>query len=99
MSPHEAIAALWAAFAPVVSGRVEILETFANDVADHQGDPAGRADAMDAAHKLAGALGTYGKQGSDVAAMLESVLRRPGPVEAGDILPLVRQLRAAVDPA
>lgn len=90
------LAQLWAGFAPLARTRVDALEAWLQAYDAGRDDPALRAAAAVAAHKLAGALGSYGRPGSDEASALEVLLR--GPVTADDVRPHVLALRAAVDP-
>lgn len=89
------LAQMWVGFAPLARSRVDVLEAWlaAYDTGDD--DPDLRAAAAVAAHKLAGALGSYGRPGSDDASALEVLLR--GPVTAETVRPHVVALRAAVD--
>lgn len=93
----DAIGELWLVFAPTARARVDLLEQYAAALADGRDDAPLRTDAASAAHKLAGALGSYLRPGSDQAAALEDLLRREGEVTADEVAPLVRSLRLAVD--
>jgi hypothetical protein len=84
------LAQLWAGFAPLARSRVEVVATYAAGLTTGQDDPDLRADAATAAHKLAGALGSYGRDGSDEAAALELLLRGGG-------VPDARQVTACLD--
>jgi HPt (histidine-containing phosphotransfer) domain-containing protein len=89
------LAQMWAGFAPLASSRVEALEAWLQAYDDGHDDEQLRAAAASAAHKLAGALGSYGRPGSDDASALELLLR--GPVVPAQVRPHVVALRAAVD--
>ena len=89
------LAQMWAGFAPLARSRVEALERWLTAYDAGDDDAALRASAASAAHKLAGALGSYGRPGSDDASALEVLLR--GPVDLGQVRPHVVALRAAVD--
>ena len=92
------LAQLWAGFADLARSRVTDLEAYADALVAGRDDPALRATAASAAHKLAGALGSYGRSGSDEASRLEVLLRpAAGPPDPDAVVPLVRVLRAAVD--
>lgn len=98
MSLDDAIAEMWQRFAPLARERVEVLERYVAALDDGRDDPDLRAQAHAAAHKLAGALGTYQRPGSHAASRLEVVLGPSAPApEAGEVRPLVAALRAAVD--
>jgi HPt (histidine-containing phosphotransfer) domain-containing protein len=89
------LAQLWAGFAPLARSRVEALEAWLHAYDAGHDDPGLRAAAASAAHKLAGALGSYGRSGSDDASALEVLLR--GPVGPEQARPHVLALRRAVD--
>lgn len=89
------LAQMWAGFAPLARSRVEALELWLAACDDGRDDADLRAAAASAAHKLAGALGSYGQPGSDDASALEVLLR--GPVTGQQARPHVLALRAAVD--
>lgn len=64
---------LWARFRPLVLTRVELVQQYLD------GDGT-RAEARAAAHKLAGALGSYGRaEGSSAARRIEEMLEGDGP--------------------
>jgi hypothetical protein len=69
------LAQLWAGFADLAATRVEVLEAYATVLSTGRDDPELRSAAAGAAHMLAGALGSYGRQGSDDAAAVEVMLR------------------------
>ena len=89
------LAQMWAGFVPLARARVDALEQWlgAYDAGDDDADL--RAAAAVAAHKLAGALGSYGRPGSDDASALEVLLR--GAVRADQARPHVEALRRAVE--
>lgn len=92
-----AIAALWVQVVPVARARVETLELYAAACAEGRSDAEMRGAAAAAAHRLAGALGSYGRPGSDEAGRLEALLGGGDAPEAAVVLVLVAALRAAVD--
>lgn len=89
------LAQMWAGFAPLARSRVEAVERWLRACDAGQDDDDLRAEAAGAAHKLAGALGSYGRPGSDDASALEVLLR--GPVTAAQARPHVLALRCAVE--
>lgn len=92
------LAQMWATFAPLARTRVEALEAYAGALAAGRDDPELRAPAAAAAHKLAGALGSYARPGSDDAAALELLLRGTGTArDAAVVGARVAALRAAVE--
>jgi HPt (histidine-containing phosphotransfer) domain-containing protein len=88
------LAQMWAGFAPLARSRVEALERWLQAYDAGHDDAELRAAAASAAHKLAGALGSYGRPGSDDASALEVLLR--GPVTPDQVRPLVLALHSAV---
>ena len=89
------LAQMWAGFAPLARTRVDALEQWLLAYDAGHDDPVLRDAAASATHKLAGALGSYGRPGSDEASSLEVLLR--GPVTPDEVRPYVLALRAAVD--
>ncbi|MDP9466449.1 MAG: Hpt domain-containing protein [Actinomycetota bacterium] len=90
------LAQMWAGFAPLARSRVEALELWLRAYDEGHDDAELRAAAASAAHKLAGALGSYGRPGSDEASALEVLLR--GAVTSEQVRPHVLALRCAVAP-
>jgi hypothetical protein len=94
----EVLRLMWASFAPLARTRVEVLEAYADALADGRDDPELRAPAAVAAHKLAGALGSYARPGSDHASALEVLLRdADGPRDPAVVGARVAALRVAVE--
>lgn len=93
------LARMWEGFRPLAASRVDALETYVSALQAGTADDGLRADAASAAHKLAGALGSYGRGGSDEAARLETLLGDggSGPRDPLQMVALVRSLRASVD--
>ena len=94
----DAIGELWNTFAPTARARVDVLENYLGRLKDGTAETASRMAAASSAHKLAGALGSFQRPGSDQAAALEELLRETDPVDAADAEPLVVFLRAVVTP-
>ena len=98
MTPEQALVArLWQRYAGVAAERVAVLEQLVDAVANGTASVEQLHDARTAAHKLSGALGTYGRPGSEVARELEGLLS--GGVDLGDVPALVAALRRCVEPA
>jgi Hpt domain len=94
----QVLAELWATFAPLARTRVSVLEEYAAALAAGHDDPGLRAPAAVAAHKLAGALGSYARPGSDDASALEVLLRESSiERDAAVVGAHVAALRTAVD--
>lgn len=75
------LAKLWEQHHPDILGRYEVLAEAARRLRDGELDPEFRQQARSAAHKLAGALGTFGRQeGTERARKLEHWLQTDGPL-------------------
>ena len=90
------LARMWADLAPVAVARVDVVEAYSAALSAGQEDADLRISAAGAAHQLAGALGSYGRPGSDEAAELELLLRGRGPCDATLVRRHATALRAAV---
>jgi HPt (histidine-containing phosphotransfer) domain-containing protein len=95
---HAAIRALWNDAQPRALGRVDVLDAAVAALGDGTLDDAAAAEATREAHKLAGALGTFGMPaGTDRARVIE---RRFGAgataADAGELAGEVQALRAVV---
>lgn len=93
----DVLARMWAGFADLARSRVDALEAYARAYAAGDDDPALRAEARSAAHKLAGALGSYGRAGSDEASQLDLLLRDGSRRDPDEVTALVAALRRSVD--
>lgn len=89
------LAQMWAGFAPLARSRVDAVERWLRACESGNDDADLRAAAAVAAHQLAGALGSYGRPGSDDASAIEVLLR--GPVHPDDVRPHVTALRSSVE--
>jgi HPt (histidine-containing phosphotransfer) domain-containing protein len=89
------VARLWEQFRPLVAQRLQLLQSYADG--DGSVD---REDARQAAHNLAGALGSYGRpQGSEIARRIELGLTAGAPesLTAADLGALLGRLRQIVE--
>ncbi len=91
-----AISELWLTVAPTARTRVDLLEDYITQLTAGTDDESQRAAAVAAAHKLAGALGSFLQPGSEDAAALEELLRSDAPCRVADLVPLVGALRVVV---
>ncbi|HEY3436314.1 MAG TPA: Hpt domain-containing protein [Actinotalea sp.] len=101
------VARLWERFRPLAESRVETIEQYLQPEAGpsrerNRADRAALTRAQEAAHNLAGALGTYGRpEGSALALRIEHLLTDPT-AEAGDpahaalLVDLAQRLRTEV---
>ncbi|MBC7372380.1 MAG: Hpt domain-containing protein [Frankiales bacterium] len=92
-----ALSLLWASFTGLARSRVADLDAYVAARAAGQDAEPQRAAATVAAHKLAGALGSYGRGGSDEASRLEALLRTGPAPDPLEVVALVAVLRAEVD--
>lgn len=97
-----AIRAVWAANRPVYLARLAALEAAADALKSGALDMEARAAAVDEAHKIAGAAGTFGfPEVSAIAKQIEDLLRAEGPLEAADgdrLAGLAAAMRMHLDP-
>ncbi len=90
----ELVRQLWERARPTVAKRLELLEAAARAVAAAEMNSQIRHDAILAAHKLAGSLGTYGMaEGSELARAIE--LELEGDCDPARLEGLVADLRSA----
>ncbi|MGB9228867.1 MAG: Hpt domain-containing protein [Terracidiphilus sp.] len=97
----EALDRMWARFLPDIRDRISVLEAAAeaaaaNDLSAHQ-----REDAHATAHKLAGALGTFGlMRGTDLARRFEAEFSsEPGPDQSQGkaLVAVAAEIRAMIE--
>jgi HPt (histidine-containing phosphotransfer) domain-containing protein len=93
----EALGRLWTKFLPEIEQRLELLETAARSLeAGHLAED-DREAAHQAAHKLAGVLGTFGlHRGTDLARQAEIELESGIPAEPGAFCARVSELRSLI---
>ena len=76
---REMLAGIWERHRPEMEERLSVLERTSQALAERQLTTQERDEAVYAAHKLAGALGTFGRtEGSDIARSLERSLECGG---------------------
>lgn len=90
---------LWVTSKATIAERLETIQQAQVQMAANTLKAAGRKDAIDAAHKLAGILGTFGlPQGTELARQVEEGLQANGEGLTADALDvLVKQLAALID--
>jgi len=90
---------LWETSKATIAERLETIRQAQAQMATNTLKAAGRKDAIDAAHKLAGILGTFGlPQGTELARQVEEGLRENGEGLTADALDaLVKQLAVLID--
>lgn len=94
----DALARLWARFLPEIATRIDVVAAAASAMAADALTAEVREKAHEAAHKLAGSLGTFGLQhGTDLARRAELALAEdPISVSAAELAAWVAELRAMV---
>lgn len=84
---------LWRASRPVILERIAVLHATHAALAADLADTEARREGREAAHKLAGVLGTFGiPRGSQIASAIEAVLLRESPLNADDLSALAAQI-------
>jgi HPt (histidine-containing phosphotransfer) domain-containing protein len=73
--------ALWTRFQEMMFGRLSLIERAISAASNNSLNDEQRGEALSAAHKLTGSLGTFGLgEGSQIAAQLEAILERTAPL-------------------
>ncbi len=94
---RKSLAGLWKKYLPEMGERVGVLERACASLCAGKLSAEERAAALGAAHKLAGALGTFGRgRGTELAREVESLLQNPGAEQAHDLKSRIAELRAIV---
>jgi HPt (histidine-containing phosphotransfer) domain-containing protein len=94
---REMLAGIWERHKPEMDERMAVLERVFQWLGVRDLTPQERNDAVYAAHKLAGALGTFGRaEGSEIARSLERCLEGGGPPDSG-ISEAIGRLRAIIN--
>jgi HPt (histidine-containing phosphotransfer) domain-containing protein len=84
---------LWRASRPLILERMAVLHATHAALAANLADTAARREGREAAHKLAGVLGTFGlPRGSELASAIESMLLGDPPLTANDLSTLRTQI-------
>ena len=95
----EALARLWTKFVPEITQRVAVLESAVQAMHGGTLSDVLREDAHQAAHKLAGTLGTFGlHRGTELARNTELVLEGDAPLAGNaELTAWIAELRALID--
>lgn len=98
---HDLLATLWARSRQTIGERIEVLEASHKALTVTPSDAAARRSGADAAHKLAGILGTFGlPHGTEVARRIEVMLEAPAPLRTFDVESLkqsIAQLQVMIE--
>ena len=87
---------MWAGSAPLARTRLDVVAAYVDSLSSGAGDPVLRAEAASAAHRVAGALGSCGREGLDDASALELLLKTSERPDAGRVAGHLAALRTAV---
>uniref|UniRef100_A0A7V4XSK9 Hpt domain-containing protein n=1 Tax=Acidobacterium capsulatum TaxID=33075 RepID=A0A7V4XSK9_9BACT len=89
--------AIWKASKPALLERLATLESSCGEWLDHPENEDARQTAHDAAHKLAGVLGTFGlARGSQIASEIERIVSTPGHEPLPQMPHLLAELREMI---
>jgi HPt (histidine-containing phosphotransfer) domain-containing protein len=98
---HDLLATLWSRSRETISERLDVLRTAHRVLRTTPADKNARRAGADAAHKLAGILGTFGlPEGTNLARHIEVMLDSDTPVRSFDLDTLQRaidQLQQMID--
>jgi HPt (histidine-containing phosphotransfer) domain-containing protein len=90
---HDLLATLWSRSQQNISERLEVLRTTHRTLRKSSTDAKARKTGADAAHKLAGILGTFGlPEGTELARRAEVMLESSAPVRPFDLDMLQRTI-------
>jgi HPt (histidine-containing phosphotransfer) domain-containing protein len=90
---HDLLATLWSRSQQNISDRLDVLRTAHRTLRTDPADKNARRAGADAAHKLAGILGTFGlPEGTNLARRIEVMLESGAPIGSFDLEGLQRTL-------
>jgi HPt (histidine-containing phosphotransfer) domain-containing protein len=90
---HDLLATLWSRSRETISERLDILRTTHRALRANSTDKNARRAGADAAHKLAGILGTFGlPDGTNLARQVEVMLESAAPISPFDLEALQRAI-------
>jgi HPt (histidine-containing phosphotransfer) domain-containing protein len=88
---HDLLATLWTRSRQTISERLDVMRATHRALRGNVGDTTARKAGADAAHKLAGILGTFGlPEGTNLARRAEVMLESSAPIQAFDLEALQR---------
>ena len=94
---ESALAMLWDRHRPNIMDRISLLELKTADVLRDVIDEEGIVEGSDAAHKLAGSLGTFGFDAASRAALEAESLLRESTIDGRLLAETVTSLRASIE--
>lgn len=90
---HDLLATLWSRSRETIGERLDILRTTHRVLRANPADKSARRAGADAAHKLAGILGTFGlPEGTNLARHVEVMLESAAPIRPFDLESLQRAI-------
>jgi HPt (histidine-containing phosphotransfer) domain-containing protein len=90
---HDLLATLWSRSQQNINERLDVLRTAHRTLRTNPADKSGRRAGADAAHKLAGILGTFGlPEGTNLARRIEVMLESAAPIRSFDLESLQRTI-------
>ena len=90
---HDLLATLWARSSQTITERLDVLRATHRALRTNPADKAARRSGADAAHKLAGILGTFGlPEGTNLARSTEVMLESGAPIRSYDLETLQRTI-------
>lgn len=88
---HDLLATLWTRSRQTISERLDVMRATHRALRANPGDRTARKAGADAAHKLAGILGTFGlPEGTNLARRAEVMLESSAPIQTFDLEALQR---------
>jgi HPt (histidine-containing phosphotransfer) domain-containing protein len=83
---HDLLSTLWSRSRETIAERLDVLRSTLRSLRANPSDAVARKAGGDAAHKLAGILGTFGlPQGTELARRTEVMLESPGHIRPHDL--------------
>jgi len=90
---HDLLATLWSRSQQSITDRLDVLRTALRTLRTNPAEKNARRGGADAAHKLAGILGTFGlPEGTNLARRIEVMLEAPAPIRPFDLDTLQRTI-------
>jgi HPt (histidine-containing phosphotransfer) domain-containing protein len=90
---HDLLANLWSRSQQTISDRLDVLRTAHRSLRKDPADKAAHRAGADAAHKLAGILGTFGlPEGTNLARRIEVMMESGAPIRPFDLETLQRTI-------
>jgi HPt (histidine-containing phosphotransfer) domain-containing protein len=90
---HDLLSTLWSRSRETITERLDVLRTTNRVLRTNPADKNARRAGADAAHKLAGILGTFGlPDGTNLARHVEVMLESPAPIRSFDLEALERSI-------